>query len=466
MAILGCVAVLLDPPASLLSDPVKQVVHTGTRWVMRSQQAPSRSVAVPFQMLTQTTEVSPLEASGNSMQPEEVARPIAVAIALERPYHFPGQAVQGYVEMTVIEPEPCLGVYVRVSGEAFTSVVTTAEDGNKSTVQELTSLFDQTFLIATAPGDELAPGRHQFTFSAKLPSDLPPSCSRSTDRGSVHIAYQVSASIDRPDGEHVLLRKVFLNIEQTTPKASNKNVVISDQADEVLSLNGQATAAAVLSGGATILGGLNPIDGDGQVVLEEFRLSKDVLDATLGVTLQGRVRNRSDKDVEFIRISVEELIMVHAGEKNSLLVTSGKSYSDDGYVVTLPGVRAGKSRNISETVRPRGLLVPSLDLPGMIEARHELVLQCIIGKSFVQSLFTTQPTLRVPITLARGGYRPDADWGGSLQRDRPKVPAMPSKPAKRKTGLFGFWRAKSKESPPIPHANETQPPAPYELGLA
>ena len=129
--------------------------------------------------------------------------------------------------MTVTGPEPCSGVYVQFYGVVSTSV------GNQSAVRDATP--PQAFLVAAVPGDELARARHRFPFATHPPGSLPPSCSRSTARGAVHVAYTVAASIERPAdrGVPVLLRQVFLNIEQTSPTASNENFAISDKTTKV-----------------------------------------------------------------------------------------------------------------------------------------------------------------------------------------------------------------------------------------
>lgn len=144
-----------------------------------------------------------------------------IKVILDKSEYRPGQTVSGYIEVTVAEATPIMGLHLRFFGEETGSYMDKSGT-NRWSNQVITPQY-----ISCTVEPELNVGSHQFIFSFVIPHDAPPSFVLpvhidDTKTCNAMIAYYALASFDYTHGRLECTHEVKLYPDPPTNSDSPK----------------------------------------------------------------------------------------------------------------------------------------------------------------------------------------------------------------------------------------------------
>jgi hypothetical protein len=186
----------------------------------------------------------------NGLRLSDSSQRVGLQIRLRQQTFFPGNIVEGVVELAVHKSLPYCGIRLKFVGKETVrlakevkqpieydamgrAIPSTKEPKTISTHES----FVYTKTLITLAGDlkrqadvegalykgehkfDLPPGRYSYPFAWQLPKNIPGSFSKTVGLDVAEIVFYIKAYVARPGGDREVTKKVFINIVRAIPKS-------------------------------------------------------------------------------------------------------------------------------------------------------------------------------------------------------------------------------------------------------
>lgn len=154
---------------------------------------------------------------------------VGVSVHLKRDVYYPGNVVEGFVEINCSGPITMVAVRVKATGKEkiivkrqkqvdmgvdddgmpITETQTETLMESCSVYKQLITLAGQTKMSRNRQSIEVPAGRYTYPFAFQLPVDIPPSFAKRAGDDMADIAYHIKAYVDIPMGRDAQHRNYF-----------------------------------------------------------------------------------------------------------------------------------------------------------------------------------------------------------------------------------------------------------------